>query len=549
MPAAAWAPGGAAARAAAARSQDTSGTGEAQGGFPGLPAPSPVPATTAASRDSRWTSDKSEQKNYRQDWKQEEWQDNKKDEKKDEWGWMWVKKENQSSAETLLKELDSVGGPSTILEAVSGLDINSLPKWLDIFREAAGADQLTEADLAAWKELAMLAVSFGGPRATLDLLKSGQPIALSTESPTAAAPPVPQPKAVPSAVPSAVPASTPPGAPPKAAAPVWGKAPPGNPPQVAPPQVQEPQVEVEVQLDVEEFENEQDATAAVAQMPSQAPSSRLTPPTGPPPEAVAAPAPARSGGSWASRLAQSSSEAPAAGKGSSKGEKGGTGGTNKGLPPHPSVPAPRPPAAQPPPTAQPPPPPSQPTSGNGYGEQMLPPSEAPAAKDRTAEADSWGQWVDSAAAEEGHKNDAYYSSSNWHQNGGSYAEGRTQDWGSSDSRNKVKAGTDGGAEAASKPAAMDEVPRSGATSAGGVQQARLGGAKLADWLRRRVFELRVSLAMGHTELLNVLQTLGDEQLEPPFEEAKLWLGLDETETMPPALEQLITEFREVRQKP
>ncbi|CAE8618770.1 unnamed protein product, partial [Polarella glacialis] len=78
---------------------------------------------------------------------------------------------------------------------------------------------------------------------------------------------------------------------------------------------------------------------------------------------------------------------------------------------------------------------------------------------------------------------------------------------------------------------------------------QLDGVKLAEWLRRRVFQLRVNLVMGQNELMEVLQSLDDDKLQPPFEEAKLWLGLDPEESLPPALEQLISEFRDVRVRP
>ncbi|CAE8714752.1 unnamed protein product [Polarella glacialis] len=64
-----------------------------------------------------------------------------------------------------------------------------------------------------------------------------------------------------------------------------------------------------------------------------------------------------------------------------------------------------------------------------------------------------------------------------------------------------------------------------------------------------VFQLRVNLVMGQNELMEVLQSLDDDKLQPPFEEAKLWLGLDPEESLPPALEQLISEFRDVRVRP
>merc|ERR1711994_1006846 len=71
-------------------------------------------------------------------------------------------------------------------------------------------------------------------------------------------------------------------------------------------------------------------------------------------------------------------------------------------------------------------------------------------------------------------------------------------------------------------------------------------ANLDVWLRRRVFELRVMVSIGPSELLSVLQSLDDGQLVLPFTEVKLWLGLEEKEPLPPALEQLVTEYRAVR---
>lgn len=62
------------------------------------------------------------------------------------------------------------------------------------------------------------------------------------------------------------------------------------------------------------------------------------------------------------------------------------------------------------------------------------------------------------------------------------------------------------------------------------------------WFRRRVFELRVMVSMGTTDLLGVLEALTDEQLAPPYAEAKMWLGLDEGEPLPEALEGLVSEF-------
>ncbi|CAK0822814.1 unnamed protein product, partial [Prorocentrum cordatum] len=65
---------------------------------------------------------------------------------------------------------------------------------------------------------------------------------------------------------------------------------------------------------------------------------------------------------------------------------------------------------------------------------------------------------------------------------------------------------------------------------------------LGAWFRRRVFELRVMVPMGPMELLGVLESLTDDQLAPPYAEAKMWLGLDESEPLPAALETLVAEF-------
>jgi hypothetical protein len=78
---------------------------------------------------------------------------------------------------------------------------------------------------------------------------------------------------------------------------------------------------------------------------------------------------------------------------------------------------------------------------------------------------------------------------------------------------------------------------------------KLRGDRLGDWLRRRVFELRVPLAdfgMGASDLLGVLQGLNDEQLVPPFSEVKMWLGLDDKQSLDPALAQLVLEFGQIR---
>jgi len=110
--------------------------------------------------------------------------------------------------------------------------------------------------------------------------------------------------------------------------------------------------------------------------------------------------------------------------------------------------------------------------------------------------------------------------------------------------------------AAPPPLAVVDGPR-GTTTAGARRRAAApprpgaaspsqAGISLDAWLRKRLFQLRVTIALGPKELLSVLQKLDDEQLAPPFAEAKLWLGFDEQEPMPAALEQLMTEYRNVR---
>lgn len=70
------------------------------------------------------------------------------------------------------------------------------------------------------------------------------------------------------------------------------------------------------------------------------------------------------------------------------------------------------------------------------------------------------------------------------------------------------------------------------------------GTSIEEWLRRRVFELRVGLGPG--DLLSVLGNLDDSQLSPPYTEVKMWLGFDEKEPLAPGLAQLVSEFPSVR---
>lgn len=80
----------------------------------------------------------------------------------------------------------------------------------------------------------------------------------------------------------------------------------------------------------------------------------------------------------------------------------------------------------------------------------------------------------------------------------------------------------------------------------GSAPAKVDPAKLKDWIRRRVFELRVQLSISPEQLLNIFQEMEDSQLQAPFTEVKLWLGLDETEPLPVGVDQLVVEFRAAR---
>mmetsp|Transcript_69598 Transcript_69598/g.166986 ORF Transcript_69598/g.166986 Transcript_69598/m.166986 type:complete len:151 (-) Transcript_69598:127-579(-) len=77
---------------------------------------------------------------------------------------------------------------------------------------------------------------------------------------------------------------------------------------------------------------------------------------------------------------------------------------------------------------------------------------------------------------------------------------------------------------------------------------KISGSQLESWFRRRAFELRVGLAasFGSSEVLEVLKSLQDSSLVPPFTEVKMWLGLDEQEALPESVETLVTEFRAIR---
>lgn len=100
----------------------------------------------------------------------------------------------------------------------------------------------------------------------------------------------------------------------------------------------------------------------------------------------------------------------------------------------------------------------------------------------------------------------------------------------------------------SLPPAPVPLPPAGAVAGAASEKlsAPTKPVNLEDWIRRRVFQLRVPLQMGPLELLAVLQSVDDGQLVPPYSEAKMWLGYDEKESLPPALEQLVTEYCALR---
>mmetsp|Transcript_109480 Transcript_109480/g.244311 ORF Transcript_109480/g.244311 Transcript_109480/m.244311 type:complete len:516 (-) Transcript_109480:71-1618(-) len=66
-----------------------------------------------------------------------------------------------------------------------------------------------------------------------------------------------------------------------------------------------------------------------------------------------------------------------------------------------------------------------------------------------------------------------------------------------------------------------------------------------DWIRKRLYKVGAQVEATPGVLASVLSNLTAEQMVPPFTEVKLWLGLDETQGMSPALEQIVTEYRKL----
>lgn len=389
------------------------------------------------------------------------------------------------SVNVLLKRLETIGGASALLDAISGFDVALLPDWLAVLRLAHHA----ESDLEAWRELATAAPSLGGPRGILNLVKSAQVASVSNGPKTA-----------------------PPSSPPS----VWLS----QAPAVTADSTATADVEVEVELEVDDYEELEQQTVEEkleeAEAPRPQPPSSSPPkaaPTAPPPSAPVAQA------SWASVLKRPS---PPQSKGWGKGIAPTVQAEQAHQAPTTSLRN-----VRPAPTTSPPqvvPIPSQDVvadsadvaSVNEVPEVSVPLQDIPVASSTAA--------ADSPPIEE--------------------VQVETQ---TTPIDVETPAQLEVEAEPHSSSSSSARHPQVETTQHSGQPQVRLEGAKLAEWLRRRIFQLRVHI--GHAELLEVLQALDDEKLQSPFDEVKLWLGMDEVESMPAALVQLITEFKDVRCKP
>lgn len=377
------------------------------------------------------------------------------------------------SVNVLLKRLETIGGASALLDAISGFDVALLPDWLAVLRLAHHA----EPDLEAWRELATAAPSLGGPRGILNLVKSTQGTSVSNGPKTA-----------------------PPSSPPS----VWLS----QTPAVTVDAAATADVEVEVELEVDDYESEaveekffeQTDVHSSKSVLVEAEVLRPQPPSSSPPKAApTAPPPAApiTQASWASVLKRPSPQSKGWGKGTA-----------------PTVQAE--PAYQAPTSLR-----SAPTTS--------PPQVVPIRSQDVAESTHVASVTevleaDSPPVEE--------------------VQVETQ---TTPVDVETPAQTEVEAEPHSSSSSSARNPQVEATQHSLSPQVRLEGAKLAEWLRRRIYELRVHI--GYAELLEVLQALDDEKLQSPFDEVKLWIGMDEGESMPAALVQLITEFKDVRYKP
>lgn len=474
--------------------------------------------------------------------------------------------DGDASTQALLQRLEPMGGASAFLTVTAGLDLAALLGLLHVIRGDSGPDGL---DVAAWEELAAMVQRFGGPRAVLDLLEvekvhaavvealsGGSQPAATAEAASHEEPVMPdaaqdaeQSKEDPAASPCAVPLPT--------------------------------------RLSVDPMQGAPWETA-IDPAPAQKPAGL-----------EAAPEEAAPKSSWAAMV---SSNAPSAAP-PTKAAWAGKGAPGKGgpsLPPHPSTPAPRPPGE--PPKQQPPPeaapqqpawPPSAPAWGpqskapqrppDGYAPgpeaPQQPPPDAPVPEVTAGlqQAPAWGpaptspptvapgasKWltrVGIVAAPPPRQEQAEEADEKGSDGGDAEEEelkidGQEPPW--EEPADEADAAAETAAEAEVAGACEEEPaatagpgPASSlAPATGPAKEQRLAGTKLSEWLRRRVFQLRVTLPIGHSELLEVLQNLDDDKLRPPFEEAKLWLGFDDADSLPKGLEQLMTDFRDVRVRP
>lgn len=492
---------------------------------------------------------------------------------KDPTGWnesgswhRWKEQANgDESTQALLQRLEPMGGASAFLTVTAGLDLAALLGLLHVIRGDSGPDGL---DVAAWEELAAMVQRFGGPRAVLDLLEVEKVHAAVVEALSGGSEPAAMPEAA---------------------------------------SQEEPVMPVAAQVAEQSKEDAAASPCAGAvPLPSGLPSGLpVDPTTGAPWETAvdpkpagldAAPEEAAPKSSWAAMV--SSNAPPAAPTKAPWAGKGATGKGGPSLPPHPSTPAPRPPGEppkhQPPPEAapqQPALPPSAPAWGPQSKAPQRPPDgyapglEAPQQKPPDApapEAPAWGpaptspptvaptaspgasKWltrVGVVAAPPPRQEQAEEADEKGLVGGDAEEEdelkidGQEPPWEEPADEADAAPGTAAEAEEAGaceeEPAATTGPGSAGspAPAAGPAKEQRLAGTKLSEWLRRRVFQLRVTLPIGHSELLEVLQNLDDDKLRPPFEEAKLWLGFDDADSLPKGLEQLMTDFRDVRVRP
>eukprot|EP00930_Biecheleria_cincta_P029229 TRINITY_DN2034_c0_g1_i1.p1 TRINITY_DN2034_c0_g1~~TRINITY_DN2034_c0_g1_i1.p1 ORF type:complete len:609 (+),score=166.41 TRINITY_DN2034_c0_g1_i1:94-1920(+) len=471
----------------------------------------------------------------------------------------------EDSTEALLQRLEPLGGASAFLTVTAGLDLAALLGLLHVIRGDSGPDGL---DVAAWEELAAMVQRFGGPRAVLDLLEVEKVHAAVVEALSGGS-------------------SSAAGA--EAAC-------------------QEDPAPVAAQVVAEQSKEDQPLLSVPSVEPTQgAPWESAADPAPAPAEAAPKSSWAAMVSSNAPSAAAPTKAAPWAGKGAP-----GKGGPSLPPHPSTPAPRPpgEPPRHHPPPEAAPQQPAwptaSAPGSAPAWGPQSKAPQQPPDGYAPGLEAaPAWGpaptspptvapaasKWLsrvgvvkdppaapppkeeDEAVLEAGDAEEDELKIDEqeppWEEQDdevantvGPSSTGFRETFEVVDVQAKAKAVSE---EADAAVEAEEQVPASAceeepAAAAGGpgpalalasgqAKEPKLAGTKLSEWLRRRVFQLRVTLPIGHSELLEVLQSLDDEKLQPPFEEAKLWLGFDDADSLPKGLEQLMTDFRDVRVRP